>query len=116
MFHNKRTWGPPQRIESLDELAEKLTQHTWTLCTVFEHRGYLYLNDATSEDGAQEYAIVKRILEGYIQTESVTFGWCSKERAMEHIAKISNGELDTTQTRVEVRFDNAPNHRCGLCA
>ena len=76
MMHKKRRWcvGP---VENAEALAEKLTQHSWTLCTGFELLGYLFLNDATSEDGAQEYAVVRRPAEPgqpWIQVESVTFG------------------------------------------
>ena len=58
MFHKKRVWCVSP-VGSAEELAEKITQHSWTLCTGFQIDGYLFLNYATSEDGAQEYAVVK---------------------------------------------------------
>jgi hypothetical protein len=56
MMHKHRCScvGP---IEDPAQLAEWLTQRSWTLCTGFAIAGYLFLNDATSEDGAQEYAV-----------------------------------------------------------
>lgn len=59
MMHRRRRWcvGP---ITTAEELAEKLTKHTWTLCTGFyvaSHPHYLFLNDATHEDvdGGEEW-------------------------------------------------------------
>ena len=56
MIHTKRRWYVSP-VENTETLAEKLTQHSWTLCTGFALQGTLFLNDSTSEDGAQEYAI-----------------------------------------------------------
>ncbi len=55
MMHAQRRWmvGP---VASAEELAEMLTQRTWTLCNGFYvvgHEEYLFLNDATCEDAAQ---------------------------------------------------------------
>lgn len=115
MFYERRTWGPPSRIESAEDLAEKLTEHTWTLCTAFQHRDYLYLNDSTSEDGAQEYAIVKNHKSTYRQIESITFGWCSREKALEYVNDISQGKYDNEGYEVTPRIDGE-GHLCQLCA
>ena len=116
MFHKKRIWGLPHKVESLEELAEKLTEYTWTLCTTFEHQNYLYLNDSTSEDGAQEYAIVKRNDSGFSQIESITFGWINKGKAIYYINEINAGKYDAGGVQVFPRIDRSENHRCGLCA
>lgn len=114
MFHQKRTWGPPRRVETPEELSELLSQHTWTLCSAFEHAGYLYLNDSLSENGAQEYAVLKRLEDGFQQIESITFGWCTEARALERIQKVSSGAYDVEGGSVAPRID-PPGHRCGLC-
>ena len=59
MLHSKRTWCIAP-VSDAEELARKLTELTWTGCTAFELEGYLFLNDSTSLDGAQEYAVLKR--------------------------------------------------------
>ena len=115
MFHSKRTWGPPQKVDSQDELAELLTDHTWTLCSAFEHRGYVYLNDSLSEDGAQEYAVLKRLGEGFRQVESITFGWCTKEKALGYIEEVTAGKYDAEGGPVSPRLDEASDHSCDLC-
>lgn len=116
MFHSKRTWGPPRKVNSPEELAELLTEHTWTLCSAFEHSGYLYLNDSLSEDGAQEFAVVKRTAKGFRQVESITFGWCDRGRAFALIREVSAGKFDGDGYPVTPRLDEAPGHRCGFCA
>ena len=47
-------------VTTAKELAENLSTpgRTWCLCTAFRYKGLLFLNDAFSEDGAQEYAVV----------------------------------------------------------
>jgi hypothetical protein len=57
-FHENRTWCVVP-AESAEWLAKKLVEHTWTLCAGWSLGGYLFLNDATHEDGAFEVAVVK---------------------------------------------------------
>jgi|ThiBio_1000_plan_1041568.scaffolds.fasta_scaffold01168_20 hypothetical protein len=119
MMHAQRIWSVTA-IKSVEELARKLTESTWTLCTAFEHHGYLFLNDATSEDGAQEYSVVKRLGRGtFLQVESITFGWCTFERALDHIRSVTDGRDHTNDfaTRVAPRLEPADRHgRCPHCA
>jgi len=111
MLHKSRIWGKPSRIESAADLAEKLVEHTWTPCSAFEHAGLLFLNDSTSADGAQEYAIVK----GRRQIESITFGWCDQAKALSYIERLAKGELGDPYTTVRVRFHRR-HDSCRHCA
>jgi len=87
MFYKRGYWSVAP-VANAEELATKLTEQTWTLCTGFSLGGYLFLNDSTSEDGVQEYAVVKPLPEGgHVQIESITFGWCTKAQALEFIRK-----------------------------
>lgn len=121
MMHERRTWCVGN-VNDAQELADKLTGHTWTLCTGFRHRGYLYLNDSTSEDGAQEYGVVKEAKDAgdsFLQVESITFGWCDKARALDYIERISAGEYDGSSfaRKVNPRIETPKLHsRCHLCA
>lgn len=120
MFHSRRVWcvGP---VESAEELARKITETTWCCCTGFELGGYLWLNDSTSPDGAQEFAVVKMDGENGrpVQIESITFGWCNEQRALEHIQRTLTGGDDHNSFRreVEPRLDTPEQHgRCSHCA
>jgi hypothetical protein len=111
MLHPQRGFSVTP-CATAEALAERLTQHAWTLCTGFEHAGLLFLNDAFSEDGAQEYAIVK----AGRQIESITFSWCTQARALELITGLVSGELGEDLGPVAPRIDTSIPHRCALCA
>ena len=87
MVHRRRIYNIA-KIESVEELAKAVTESVWTLCTGFELGGHLFLNDSFTEDSAQEYAVVK---DGR-QVESITFGWCDRDRAAQHIRDILAGQ------------------------
>lgn len=92
MWHRRRRWQV-SLVDSAEELTDKLTRFTWTPCTGFQVRGspYLFLNDATSPDGAQEWAIVLGEGEAFPQVESITFSWCQPFEAREYVAKALAG-------------------------
>lgn len=113
MIHEKRKFYIGD-IDTAEELAEKLTQHTWTLCTGFRFKGYLFLNDAFNEDGAAEFAVVRE--DSGIQVESITFGWCDEVKGLEHIkliTDIADGDMD--YGTVKVRKHGSSDY-CRLCA
>ncbi len=113
MMHTKRRWGVV-RVESATALAEKLVEYTWCGCQGFELAGYLFLNDSTSADGAQEYAVVK----AGRQIESITFGWMNQERAEQTIHKVLRGEYDHEAYGdvPESCLDRTVHATCGACA
>lgn len=119
MMHPKRLFGVTD-VGSSEDLAEKLTHHTWTLCTGFRHAGYLYLNDSTSEDGVAEYAVFNE--KTGRQVESITFGWYKPDKfglyneALGYIRKISAGEHGCISATPLPRIDSNRPHRCGACA
>lgn len=119
MRHRTRAWNP-HPVESAEVLAKKLTDVTWTGCTAFELGDYLFLNDATCGDGAQEFAVVKRLPDGsFEQLESITFSWCTYEKALELIRQTLAGEFDQVDWRKAVtpRLETSAEHgRCYLCA
>ena len=119
MLHSRRTWCW-STVASAEELAEKLTEHTWTGCSAFELQGYYFLNDATSGDGAQEYAVVKSLPDGrFEQIESITFSWCDQAKALELIRGILAGQYDQADYRraVQPTLQRPAEHgRCYLCA
>ena len=123
MMHRRRRWCVSP-VATAEELAEKLTRHTWTLCTGFyvhSHPRYLFLNDATHEDGAAEFGIVAGSMDGpHVQIESITFSWCTFEVALDHIRKALAGEYDASgfarPLDLNGQLDESDRHRCHLCA
>ena len=119
MMHRNRTWSVTP-INSAGELARMLSEHTWAPCTAFELAGTLFLNDSTGPDGAQEYAIVRRLDDGrFLQVESITFGWCDHAAAHRHILRAIEGRDDGNDFAAVVapHLETPEQHRrCPLCA
>lgn len=119
-MHHNRVWSVVP-VESAEELARMLTKETWCCCNGFQLLGYWFLNDATSEDGAQEYGVVK--IRGpndrLLQVESITMSWCSYEEALSYIQRAISGAYDTLDFSriVDLTVETSEQHkRCPLCA
>jgi len=120
MFHSKRRWVVTP-VNSAEELARTLTEQTWCLCNGFELQGYVFLNDATHEDGASEYGVIK--LDGPAgkppQVESITISWCTAQETLDYISRAIAGEYDDADYAFTVnpRIETPDQHgRCLLCA
>jgi hypothetical protein len=124
MMHDKRRWVV-NPVPGAEELARKLTKSSWTLCSGFyveAHAQYLFLNDATHEDGAAEFGVI-RVLgpTRWIQVESITFSWATPAEALRYIQEALAGAYDANDFARPVdlagRLDRPGNHtRCHLCA
>jgi len=112
------------KVESAEALAKKL-MNTWTLCTAFQldvegTTGLLFINDATCEDGADEWAVTTvpcAHLDGdAIQFESITFGGRelrNLENINDCILTIKRKEDRPFERRVKV--NKHPEEYCPLC-
>ncbi len=126
MMHAHRTWSITDATGlSPEELADAFTQRSWTLCSAWRRGPVAYFNDSTSEDGAFELAVVEidhetpQEIVGR-QFESVTFGWCTPERAAEYIRQFDDpvvraGLLRQYASPVVARL-HPPEERCPACA
>lgn len=97
MMHKNRRFAVSE-VESIDDLVEKLANHSWCGCQGFRLKDTYWLNDSTSGDGAQEFAVFIKITEDinlYAEIESITVSWCSPERLRELIEKM----LDTSHEK-----------------
>jgi len=115
-FHNRK-WCVVD-IPDAETLADKLKGVTsWALCTGFRLNGYLFLNDSTCEDGAQEYAIIQESTG--VQIEGVTFGWMSRAETIADIQAIVAGKYDggVYGRIVPAQIQTPEQHgRCCYCA
>ncbi len=113
-FHDQRVWCVANAADA-ETLARDL-RRTWTLCTGFRLGGYLFLNDSTSEDAIQEYAVVKE--DTRMQIESVTFGWMDEANRLSFIHEVLAGQYDRENYgRLDPRRIQSPEqHHCVLCA
>lgn len=126
MMHENRRWGVGP-VASPEALAHMLTERTWTLCAGFYvvgHPDYLFLNDATSEDGAGEYGVIRGGLGAaqHVQIESITFSWCEYLEALALIRQVLAGEMDGNRfgglgRSIRLRLETVKEHgRCHRCA
>ena len=94
MYHEDRRWCM-QTVSSAEELAEQLLDYSWCGCCGFELEDFLWLNDSTSPDRAQEYAVVRRPTDNsneFRQVESITVSWCNRQQLLKIITQIHYGE------------------------
>ena len=123
MLHADRVWSVSE-VSSAEELAKKLTETTWCCCQAFQiagHARYVWLNDSTSEDGAQEFAVCRiGLAKGDVrQIESITFGWCDYDKSLQFIRETLDGKDDNNEwaRQVSATIQPAGEHgSCGFCA
>lgn len=114
MFHDKREWQIVD-VPTLEELAKKLVENTWCCCNGFRSEGLLLLNDATSEDGAQEYAVVREGPPAQ-QIESLTVSWYESEALLlDALKKLASSSPPSFAREVVVRTHKT-SERCRHCA
>lgn len=106
------------QLTDADQLFEKL-RLSQCLCTTFQVGDYYWLNDASCEDGAWEYAVYKGINNSqYLKIESVTVSWCTDEKLMTYIRECLAGEWDNNPAwlhsePVELNFNHGDS--CRFC-
>lgn len=119
--NRNRTWTIA-KLGSAEELVTKLNDMQWCLCQGFEVDGILWLNDAFGEDGAQEYAVVRR--SDGVQLESITVSWCDRAKLEKYVTESLSGTWEgmwgTTKRSVREEQLQTPEEHgadyCHLCA
>jgi hypothetical protein len=92
MLHKSRVWGEPVETD-LDTFAKQVTTRDWTVCTAWKVGDYVFVNDASSGDGAQEYAVLIEDEDGqWFQVESWTCSWMTPDRVRELYAKLPESD------------------------
>jgi hypothetical protein len=106
-------------VPTVEDLADKLLTATWCLCTAFRldgHHDTLFLNDSTSPDGIQEYAVVRHIEGAWYQVNSISFGWIDNpERAASYLTTAISGGYDADKEDPEALCFHDPQHPCAFC-
>lgn len=102
-----------QGADVLGFLATRLARHTYTACTGWEYEGLLFLNDSTSEDAAQEYAVVDKATS--TQIESLTCSWMKPEELARVITALVARKVEG-MTRTPVTVREADYATCQVCA
>ena len=90
MMHESRNWQVSVFEGTASEFAHELGRITWTPCQGFKFGNLLYLNDATSPDGAQEYAVIR--LSDNRQIESLTVSWMSPDGLLKAVESLPTSD------------------------
>ena len=123
MMNMKRRWSVLAWPGTAQELAARLKQPaSWVGCAGFSIGQVVLLNDSSSEDGAQEFAVVA--VDSGQQVESLTISWMEEERLAGALERLANGHEWVTMERdwpagegPRERIDTPQAHgRCALCA
>ena len=103
------------RMESITALARELKRSTWTLCTGFQYKNLLFLNDSESEDSAQEYAVFN--MDTGFKIESITVSWMQEENLISWVVELGNNPEQLNLGRYALKLEYLPEqkHNCLLC-
>ena len=123
MFNPERTWFV-NPVDTPEALARKLTCQSWTLCTAFDLRGYLFLNDSTAEHRAPEFAVVRKPSRSgspFVEVASIPLAECGPEQVLDLIRRAVAGAFDRADSvRVHSPHLETPQQHgtrpCGHCA
>jgi len=118
MWHKRRKFVVAD-VASPEELLDKFKGEvgTWCRCNGWRCQGYLWLNDSLSENGAQEYAVVREA--DMMQVESVTVSWMRREELGQFIRSLASQENPLHLEMVTNAIESGEEHRrsrCPLCA
>lgn len=126
MLHNGKRSFKAVPVSSAEELAHEVTRATWVLCTGFRLGDLLFLNDSFTEDSSAEYAVIQlpentETLPNTTvigkQIESITFGWCTEQEALENIKALPSVPYDTLKiTSIQIRIHVPKGEHCPECA
>jgi len=96
LYHQDRTHTVEKfEPDQAHALAEKIRNIVWTPCTGFQIGNYLLLNDATSPDGAQEYAVIDKRTK--TQVESLTISWMEISEIYDILIEFANDTFSHSQ-------------------
>lgn len=125
MIHGDRAYAVKD-VATAEELASLLSEMTWCGCNGFRLDDVLYLNDAFSPDGAQEYAVIEVTAEdgdGWdgIQFESITASWMDEPELLDTIRKYEDPAyrarmMGGAAMNVPLHVDRHPEGPCCICA
>jgi len=111
VLHRRRVYDVAD-VDDAAVLAGKMAGHSWCLCCGFRFAGHLLLNDAFSEDGAAEYAVVRES-DGAV-VESITASWMSEAEVEAFLVALAAGDFTGVLGTVQPRLQHGDT--CRHCA
>ena len=116
MLHGKRAHNI-KTYTDLVEMATAMKRCTWTLCTGFRFGNVLLLNDSTSEDALQEYAVALVEPDGSGQfVESYTISWMEIDRLVKLVRELNDAVGQVRPSTYGTYKPRDHQEECQLCA
>ncbi len=113
----------PNRVFSITEvpdlkiLAIQMFHDSLSICSGYQLDEFLFLNDSFSEDGKQEFAVLKINDGELIQIETITFlNWSFSYRLLELALTAAMDSKLNMGSYNELRLEDISEHHCDLCA
>ena len=94
MMHKSRRYVV-RAMATLADTVAKLAHGNYCGCVGISFNGTVYLNDATSGDGVEEWAVFRNGR----QVESITFGWMSPAEIEETVRRMDAEPWDAFKGR-----------------
>lgn len=120
MMHRQRIWSLSREVFSPDDLAEKLSEYSWTTCAGFRSAGgAVWVNDSTCSDALQEYAVLRWLEGAWRQVESITVSWCDVGKLETYAREADSGAWDSErygEVSGSQLQDPGMHQTCGACA
>ncbi len=110
MLHKNRSYLIAD-YSSMKELVSSLHGRTWTGCSGFRCGSLTLLNDSTSGDSAQEYAVIRN----GIQIESLTVSWMDFDSLLSLLINLDTG-VEPGVPSSSFTITPHPEGTCYLCA
>ncbi len=117
MNHGDRTFCV-KAVDTEEDMAKLLTEHKWPLCMGFEHEGFLYLNDGSSEDAPEYSAVLVQKVDG-VNVDGREVGRFSSgadtSAALDFVHWIRRRRW-TMDSQIRLKAEPEWHHSCELCA
>lgn len=114
MIHHGRVFGVTE-MPDLQILADKLFYNIWPLCTGFQLRQFLFLNDSYFDDSIKEFAVFKATYLGYIKIESLTIWYGNFSGSYLEDILTNCIESKSNFGSYDLKLENIYAHKCHLC-
>lgn len=99
---------------TLDVLAFNLRFRFQPLCVVFFHEGLYFFNDSANSKSVQEFAVVKKSGQSWLQVDTLAVGLMGVDELKEYLLRLYSGHEEFS-AEVFPRISDGDGHDCELC-
>lgn len=113
LFSKERAYAQ-RNAETLEVLAFSLRFKFQPLCVVFFHEGLYFFNDSANSKSVQEFAVVKKSADGWMQVDTVGVSLMGVDELKAYLLRLLDGHEEFS-TQVYPAISEEGGHECELC-